>query len=158
MTPDHNVEEICSITFTEMARKLRLSRLRLYQLIEKGVFPGPAKHQDMKRPFYTPELQRKCLEIRKTGTGFNGRPVIFNTPRKHKNANCCENIELDGNLREFYDELTGILKQMGNKVTRDEVKNAIQAMRPNGLEQFVVDGELIRDLYGYFKNNCKESV
>ena len=158
MSLDNNAEEICPITFTEMAGKLSLSRLRLYQLIAEGVFPEPIRYPHTKRRFYTPQLQRKCLEIRKTGIGFNGRPIIFNAPRKHKNANCCKNIELDGNLKEFCHELTGILKQMGNKVTRDEVKNALQATRPNGLEQFVVNGELIRDLYGYFKNNCKESV
>jgi len=151
MLLDNNTQIQCPVNFTAMAEMLKLSRIRLYQLIEKGVFPKPPKNQLTKRPYYTPELQKKCLEIRKTGIGFNGKSVIFNTKRKNK-------IDLDPGFYEFCGDLVETLKNMGFKVTRDKVKNALQAIRPNGLKQFVINADLIRDLFGYFKNGCKKSV
>ena len=148
MLPDNNAEVKCPVNFTAMAEMLGLSRIRLYQLIAEGVFPMPAKHRRTDRPYYTPQLQEQCLEIRKTGIGLNGETVIFNTKRKNK-------IDLPP---EFYDELIETLKNMGLKVTRDKVKGALQVMRPKGLQQFVVGSDLVRDLFGYFKNGCKKSV
>ena len=83
MSPDNNVEGICSVT--ELAKKLNLSRARLYQHMKMGVFPMPVYCIRTKRPFYPSELQQKCLAIYKAGFGLNEQPVIFYTPRK-KNA------------------------------------------------------------------------
>jgi len=148
MLPDNNTEAECSVSFTAMAKMVDLSRARLYQLIKKGVFPGPVYYEHTKRPFYTPQLQKKCLKIRKTGIGFNGNPVIFNTKKNH---------EINSGLRfdDFCGELVDTLKNIGIKVTKDKVKSALQTIRPDGLRQFVVDEELIRDVFGYFKRSCK---
>ncbi len=155
MMSDNNLKAVCSVT--EMAKKLDLSRARFYQLLEKGVFPKPAHYTHTKRPFYTLDLQQKCSEIRKTGIGFNGEPVIFNTPRKIIKPNGCDN-GWDSKFNEFCGELVEVLKQMELKMTRDKVKNTLQEIYPDGLERFVVDGELICDLFGYFKSGCKKSV
>lgn len=152
---DNEPEAICTVT--ELVKRLKLSRARFYQLLEKGVFPKPTDYTHTKRPFYTLDLQQKCLEIRKTGIGFNGKPVIFNTPRKIIKPNGCDN-GWDSKFNEFCGELVEVLKQMGLKMTRDKVKNALQEIYHDGLERLVVDGELIRDLFGYFKSGCKKSV
>ena len=71
------------ITVSEMADLCQLSRSRFYDLIEAGVFPKPTLHPSSKRPMYDRGLQEKCLEIRQTGIGMNGQPVLFNRkPRK----------------------------------------------------------------------------
>jgi len=76
MTSDYDLKTVCSVS--ELAKKLDLSRARFYQLQKKGVFPVPVYCTRTKRPFYSSALQQKCINIRKTGIGFDGRPVIFN--------------------------------------------------------------------------------
>jgi DNA-binding transcriptional MerR regulator len=68
-----NHDGVAIRSVTEMARKLGFSRARLYQLVETGVLPPPIR-SSMGRPYYPPDLQQKCLQIRKTGIGFNGQP------------------------------------------------------------------------------------
>ena len=67
-----------AVTVSEMAEMCLLSRSRFYSLLEAGVFPRPVLHPSSKRPMYDLDLQRKCLEIRETGIGMNGVPVLFN--------------------------------------------------------------------------------
>ena len=59
---DNNIKGICTVK--EMVMKLKLSRARFYQLQKRGVFPKPDRCGRSNRPFYTPDMQQKCLEIR----------------------------------------------------------------------------------------------
>ena len=52
-----------AVTVAEMARMLRLSRSRLYQLIGTA-FPEPSR-DDRGRPYYDAEQQAICLEVRR---------------------------------------------------------------------------------------------
>jgi hypothetical protein len=83
MDASTNRDSVATCSVTEMARKLGLSRARLYQLMETGVFPPPVR-AGTRRPFYTPDLQHKCLQIHKTGVGFNGQSVLFNKRWRRK--------------------------------------------------------------------------
>ena len=114
-----------------------------------GVFPKPVYCTRTKRPFYPLDLQQKCIEIRKTGIGHNGRPVIFYTPRKDKTAK--DQQWSSPEFERFCQELTGILKQMGLGVTHSQVSKAVKALHPKGLEQYAIEGSIIRDLFSYFK-------
>lgn len=55
---------------------LNLSRQRLHQLIGTA-FPFPVYDLKTRRPFYTEELQRVCLEVRRRNCGVDGKPVLF---------------------------------------------------------------------------------
>ena len=65
-----------AVTIAEMARMLNLSRQRLHQLIGTA-FPFPVYDLKTRRPFYTEELQRVCLEVRRRNCGVDGKPVLF---------------------------------------------------------------------------------
>jgi hypothetical protein len=65
------------VTVSEMARMVGLSRGRLYQLQQAGVFPLPVYDVASRRPVYPQELQEVCLEVRRRNVGVNGRPVLF---------------------------------------------------------------------------------
>ena len=91
MTANIEQQSICSVT--ELAKKLRLSRARFYQLHNTGVFPPPVYCLYTKRPFYPMDLQEKCLKIRKTGIGYNGRPIIFNSKRDCGSASPKNNMD-----------------------------------------------------------------
>ena len=109
MTTDTSHKSICSIT--ELAKKLGLSRARFYQLQKTRVFPPPVYCIHTKRPFYPMYLQEKCLKIRKTGIGNNGRPIIFYSKRGSMPRNP------QNNQGQKYKGLADTLNQMGLNVT-----------------------------------------
>ena len=142
MLSNNDFIAVCSVT--ELAKKLDLSRARFYQLQKVGVFPEPVYCIYTKRPFYTMGLQEKCLEIRKTGIGHNGRPIIFYSKRNISSKR-------QNNQSRKYAELADTLKQMGLNVSAVKVKNAVKVLRPETSEQPSIDGTIIRDLFRYFQ-------
>ena len=147
MSDKSDFKAFCSVS--EMADKLRLSRARFYQLQNIGIFPQPIRDDHAKRPFYPLDLQQKCMEIRKTGIGLNGRAVLFNTPRENKNTSNHKNDQ-EGEFNGFCDELASVLREFKFKLTRDKIKEALTKIYPHGLSQYNIGRELIRDLAEYF--------
>ena len=135
MLLNNDLTAICSVA--AVAKKLRLSRARFYQLLERGVFPKPVYCTRTKRPFYPLALQQQCLRIRETGIGHNGQLVIFYSLRKDKPKN------QPGNTHK---QLREDLKQMGLNVAPNTIKNTIKVLYPKGLP---VDDEdaVIRELF-----------
>ncbi len=66
-----------SVSVSDMARMVGLSRSRFHQLLQSGVFPKPAVDPESKRPFYDSEGQATCLRVRQTNQGVNGQRVMF---------------------------------------------------------------------------------
>lgn len=142
---DHGTAPICSVT--EMATKLGLSRARFYQLVEMAVFPPPVRVVG-RRPFYPPDLQQKCLQIRRTRVGFNGLPVLFNRRRRNSRPRSRSSARYDG--------LVAALTNMGLKVNADAVRQAVRVLYPAGPAES--EDELLRDLFQYFAKDCQNSV
>ena len=69
--------EKVAISVKEMAQMCGLSRQRFGQLVKAGVFPAPLRDEGSGRPYYPPELQQVCLEVRRKNCGVNGRIVLF---------------------------------------------------------------------------------
>lgn len=65
-----------AVTVAEMARMCGLSRARFYQLIGTA-FPWPVYSLSTKRPYFSEELQKICLDVRRRNCGVDGRPVLF---------------------------------------------------------------------------------
>jgi hypothetical protein len=143
MLQDNNLQAVCSVT--QMAAKLGLSRVRFYQLLKMGVFPKPVYLGNPERPFYPLELQQKCEEIRNTGIGYNGQPILFNNPLKDGSRKSQNRSD------DKYQELANILRQMGLKVTLSKVKKAVKSVYPEGLTQLPVEDTVIRCLFRYFE-------
>ena len=70
------------VSVVEMSEMIDLSKSRFYFLIQSGIFPEPIRHESCKRPVFDLDLQQKCLDIRRTGIGCNGQPVLFNRKRR----------------------------------------------------------------------------
>lgn len=66
-----------SVSVSDMARMVGLSRSRFHQLLQSGVFPKPAIDPESKRPFYDSEGQAVCLQVRQRNCGVNGKRVLF---------------------------------------------------------------------------------
>ena len=139
------------VTVSEMADLCRLSRSRFYDLIEAGVFPKPVKHPSSKRPMYDRNMQEKCLEIRETGIGANGLPVLFNRkprkglPQPRKQA---EQKKPD------HADLLDALKGLGLTTTAQAVSEAVAALYPNGLTG-IDQGDVVRKVFLHLQGKKK---
>jgi hypothetical protein len=66
-----------SVSVSDMARMVGLSRSRFHQLLKSGVMPPPQTDPETNRPFYNAEGQAVCLRVRQTNHGVNGKRVMF---------------------------------------------------------------------------------
>jgi len=144
MTTNADYKSICSVT--ELAKKLGLSRARFYQLQKTGVFPVPVYCLYTKRPFYPMDLQEKCLEIRRTGLGHNGHPIIFYSKRNNAAT------KPDSGSEQKYSELSDALEQMGLKISPAKAGKAFVAIYPGNWKKLDIDGEVIAEVFRYFQN------
>lgn len=143
------LEARAALTVSEMAELVELSRARFYELIGTA-FPHPVYDVLTRRPFYVHELRDSCLEVRRTGMGIDGRPVLFNrkrtattnkTPGPVKQQTVPKNVPPP--------EVMDGLKALGLGSTQpDQVRAAMDQLFPSGtgpLEQ----GEVIRQVFVY---------
>ena len=137
--PDNPRKAVVSVT--EMAKMLDLSRSRFYALIQAGIFPKPARHVSCKRPFFDADLQRKCLEIRKTGVGLLEKIAIFNQKRSRSAPPNPRPKQQP--VGEDHAEMVEALKSLGLTVTGADVQAAIRELYPNGSAE-IDQGEIIR--------------
>jgi hypothetical protein len=131
------------VTVSEMAERCQFSRSRFYDLLDAGVFPTPIRHPSTKRPMYDGRLQEKCLEIKATGIGANGEPVLFN--RKPRQGARPQPRRLQDKQPD-HAEVVDALKGLGLVATPQAVREALASLFPNGyvgLDQ----GEVIRKVF-----------
>jgi hypothetical protein len=65
-----------AVGVAEMARMVGLCRARFYQLLGSA-FPFPIYDVMTHRPFYPPELQEQCLDVRRRNLGIDGKAIMF---------------------------------------------------------------------------------
>jgi hypothetical protein len=65
-----------AVSVAEMASTVGLSRSRFYELLGTA-FPHPIYDTATRRPFFSPELQEQCLDVRRRNCGINGKPIMF---------------------------------------------------------------------------------
>ena len=135
------------VSVIEMAEMIGLSKSRFHALVRTGVFPRPVQQQSCKRPVFDLDSQQKCLEIRQTGIGNNGQPVLFNrmrATRKPKTQRQSQQPILEP--RQDHIELVEALRSLGMVTTNDAVAKAVTEIYPNGAEQ-IDQGEKIRRVF-----------
>lgn len=143
-----NSKQIFSVR--EVCDELQISRARYYQLMEQDVFPPPVYDIQTRQPLYTAPLKEKCEEIRQTGIGWNGRYVLFYSPRKKSNYSNNGRKTTSNNNSE-YDELLSLLSQMGIEISHKEVNEAVQELFPSGIEDTEI-GLVAREVFRYVKS------
>lgn len=138
------------VTVSEMARMLKFSRSRLYQLIGT-VMPFPVYDIITRRPVFTEDLQRICLEVRRRNCGINGEPILFyaRAPRAIQPTRRTSNprpkktmASSDAIPQWLMDSLSGL----GLSVTQTLVKSAMREIYPQGISG-VDQGEVIRSVF-----------
>ena len=106
---------------------LGLSKSRFHALIRAGVFPKAVLHESCKRPVFDLESQQKCLEIRATGIGLSGQPVIFNRMRANRTATktAATATEPMTGPHDDHAELVEAMKSLGLTATNEAVAQAL---------------------------------
>jgi len=140
----HDHQAVCTVT--QMAKRLRLSRARFYQLVESGVFPPPVYCCLTRKPLYTLELQETCIRIRQTGIAFSGQFVRFYDHRKARKPDSEQN------------QARIILRSMGLSVTAVQMQEAQRQLKWPGRRQKLTDPETIRLLFRYFHGERQNGV
>ena len=144
---ESDFKEICPVK--KMIAMLGMSKARFYQHLKNDVFPPPVYCIRTKQPFYTENLQQQCLDIRRTGIGYNGIPVFFYTPRKTENYKSKEKSNND------YREIIEALKNVNIKTTDKVIKAALRKLNIATFTKGPIDGELFKKLINYFTQRVK---
>lgn len=135
-----------AVSVSEMCDMCSISRSRWYEMVASGVFPKPVHLPSMKRPVYDRSLQEKCLEIRATGVGLNGVPIVFNRkPKKGGQAKPkTQRRAKDQPNDPVIEAIRDGVKRLGYTATTQAVCNAVAAVCPSGvaagdLEKVIVE-------------------
>lgn len=135
------------VTVQRMAELCQLSRSRFYDLVDAGVFPKPVHHPSSNRPMFDRQLQDRCLEIRRTGIGANGIPVLFNRkPRKADPSKSKADRPVKRQPDSAIESLIDALKGLGLTPAPQVVVEAVAELYPSGTTGLDL-GEVIRKTF-----------
>lgn len=137
-------QAVCTVT--QMAKRLRLSRARFYQLIEAHVFPPPVYCPFTRRPLYPLDIQETCIKIRETGIGLTGQFVRFYERRKTRKPDPDQT------------QARAILRGMGLSVTAAQIQKALVQIKVPRSGQRPTDPEVIRMLFQHFQGTRQNDV
>jgi DNA-binding transcriptional MerR regulator len=115
-----------------------------------SAFPHPIYDVKTRRPFYTPELQEACLEVRRRNIGINGKPVLFYerqkevAPKRPKRSGRKAHRADDHRYRDLIDGLRS-LGMAG--VTAGQVEEAMKSVKVSGMD----NGEVLKAVFLHLK-------
>ena len=137
-----------AVTVAEMARMLRLSRSRLYQLIGTA-FPEPRRNA-LGRPYYDTEQQAICLEVRRRNCGVDGKPILFYAPRGSVPTSASKRRSKPKQATPHAEVLDGVRALGLTMATAAQVDATIAQLFPAGVDG-VEPGEVIRSVFLFIK-------
>ncbi len=140
-----------AVSVAEMARMVGLSRARFYQLQKAGIFPQPERDDVTGRPFYTQELQKVCLEVRRRNCGVNGKPILFYSARRQSITPSRPRKAKAMPKADQHSELVESLQTLGlANVTSAQVDVAVKEVFPQGTAG-VAEAEVVRAVFLHLK-------
>jgi hypothetical protein len=137
-----------AVSVSEMAEMCQISRSRWYELVESGVFPKPVLLPSLKRPVYDRGLQEKCLQIKATGIGLNGAPVLFNR-RARKTGQPRQKVQRparDQRPDPAIEPILEAIKGLGLATTAQAVCDAVAVLYPSGIDGADL-GDVVRKVF-----------
>ena len=136
----------------ETAKLCRLSRARFYDLINSGAVPPPVYSITTRRPLYTAELAARCIEVRETNIGIDGRYVMFYERRTPTPVVPPPPTTQQARRRQpapdpLMQEMVEALRAMGVTAQQDQIAEAVGRRCPDGLTELSFERDLL-GLYG----------
>ena len=154
------------VSVSEMARMLGFSRARFYQLMKDGTIPKPIRPENGGRPFFDRGQQEKCLTVRRTNCGIDGRPILFYSmrspssapppaPRRQSPRRSAPERPRRAEEDATINELRHGLAQLGvAQVTEQSIRTVLAEVYPDGWSR-VDHAELLRSVFN--RLNCQDS-
>lgn len=136
----------CVVSVLEMASMVGLSRQRFYQLMGRA-FPWPLYSTTTKRPFYSEEMQRVCLEVRKQNCGIDGKPVLFYTKGHRQQRKSKRQVQ----NKEFTEIISGLTALGLSSIKEDQVEAAVKKLFPTGINKHD-QSEVLRAVFLHLKH------
>lgn len=129
-----------------MAKRLKMSRQRLYQLLGTA-FPSPSQDQDG-RPFFDREQQRRILDCYRNNRGVDGRTVFFR-PRQERQeqpkARPKANRMAPQPSKKHLDLLQTVRAMGLTEATAANLEEAIRDLFPSGIPE--ITPEVVKAVY-----------
>lgn len=116
-----------AVTVAEMARMCGLGRSRFYQLVGSA-FPYPVYDLSTRRPFYTEEMQKACLEVRRRNCGIDGKPILFYAKPVNRVPSAKRRVVPESK----HGELVEGLRSLGLNTTPALVRETVKTLFPSG--------------------------
>ena len=133
------------VSKSEMARMVGLSPARFAQLVGT-TFPWPQYDIKSRRPFYSEDQQKVCLEVRRRNCGIDGKPVLFYA-RRPINLTAVQKPRKAKPPKDDHADLLDGLKGLGlATATAAQVADAIKELYPQGVNG-LSDGEVLRAVF-----------
>lgn len=141
-------EQKQAVSVSSMAKQVFLSRARFHQLVVAGVFPSPVYDVATRRPFYPPDLQAVCLEVRRRNFGVNGKPIMFYSPRREIKAVAPRRaVKKPAVTNDQHDDLIDGLRALGLfDATAAQVGAVLKQLYPSGVNG-TDEGEVLRSVF-----------
>ena len=147
-----------AVSVSQMAKMLELSRGRLYELIDKGVFYPPVYGITNRRPFFPQDTQEANLRVRADQIGANGQFVLFyeHRPRQYRRQpHSTTANRRQGNAAPRQNNVTSSLmsglRSLGMAdVNVAQVGQALAECYPNGTEE-ADDSTVLRTVYRHLR-------
>lgn len=146
MTEQNNPK--AGLSIIDMARQCGLSRSRFHQLIGTA-FPWPIYDVATRRPFYPPDLQEICLDVRRRNFGVDGKAILFYSPRQQIRSTAPRRPakKASAPVNNQHDDLVDGLRALGLvTITAAQVGAAIKELYPAGVNG-VGQGEVLRAVF-----------
>ena len=152
-----NIKEAVSVA--EMSRLLGLSRARFYQLVRDGVFLPPLQDPRTRRPYFTADLQRTNMEIKRNNRGANGQVILFYAARKSVPPPSATAVPKPARVkRQNHDDLLSVLRQLGlREVTAAEVAGAVKTLYPSGVGE-TQEGDVVRAVLRHLRRSARQNT
>lgn len=139
------------VSVSEMAKMVKLSRARFYDLVKQGTFLQPVYSLINRRPCYTAEMQQENLLARQTGIGCNGMYTLF-YERKPSQPRPEASSPRPTASRADYSSIIEGLRSLGmDGVTTVQVEEAVASSFPNGT-QGIEGGYILRAVFRYLRH------
>jgi len=145
---------------TSMAKLMRISRSRLYQLIDAGIVLSPVYLLCNKRPVFTKEMALRNLRVKEQNVGINGQVIMFYASRQSTSQIPKPKISPVEKRREEktsspkiqkHVQLIEDLEALGmENIKAEQIDSAIQKCFPTGVED-VSEDEILRSVFRFIK-------
>jgi hypothetical protein len=150
---------------TSMAKLMRVSRSRLYQLIDAGIVLSPVYLIANRRPVFTKDMALRNLQVKERNVGVNGQVIMFYASRQSCSSAAKPRTSPVEKVREEkmttpkiqkHSQIMEDLEALGmDNIKAEQLEEAIQKCFPTGVED-VSDDEILRSVFRFMKRQNPE--